>query len=254
MTQPPKHRVRQSFERAAATYDSAAQVQRLICDWQADALPATLAPDVVLDVGCGTGYALRLLRERFPAAALVALDLSPAMLATIRAPALRLAGDAERLPLAAASVGLYWSSLALQWCDLDTALAEARRVLKAGGHLAVSTLGPGTFAELRSAFSAADAHRHTLAFQTPGQIAARLAAAGFSDHRISRRQQVCHYPDLKTLLRAVKAVGANQVGSGRRPGLMSRTAWQRAEAAYEALRETRGLPLTYDVITIHSQK
>lgn len=254
MTQPPKHLIRQSFEKAADTYDSAAQVQRRICGWLASGLPAGAAPGIALDVGCGTGYALPLLGERFPTSHLVGVDLSAAMLAKVRPGAFRLAGDAERLPLADASIHLYWSSLALQWCRLDMALGEARRVLRDGGHLAVATLGPETFAELRTAFSAADAYRHTLAFLDPGQIAGLLAAAGLPDHRITRRPEVCHYPNLKALLRAVKAIGANQVGAGRRTGLMSRNAWQRAEAAYEALRQPQGLPLTYDVITIHAQK
>lgn len=254
MTQPPKHRIRQSFERAAGTYDSAAQVQRRICGWLAGGLPAGVAAGIVVDVGCGTGYGLRLLRERLPAAHLLGLDLSPAMLAKVPPVAHRLAGDAERLPLGDASVHLYWSSLALQWCDLAAALPEARRVLREGGHLAVATLGPGTFAELRAAFAAADTYSHTLAFLEPERIAARLAAAGLPHHRIERRPLVCHYRDLKALLRAVKAIGANQVGAGRRTGLMSRAAWQKAEAAYEALRQPSGLPLTYDVIIIHAQK
>lgn len=254
MTQPPKHRIRQSFERAAATYDSAAQVQRRVCGRLALGLPAMMTPGIVLDAGCGTGFALRLLHERFPPANLIGLDLSPAMLAKLRPPAHRLGGDAERLPLADGSVGLYWSSLALQWCKLAAALGEARRVLWAGGRLAVATLGPDTFAELRQAFAAADAYRHTLAFHSPESIADMLAALGFRDAQVSREPQVSHYPDLKALLRAVKAIGANQVGAGRRTGLMSRTAWQRAEAAYEALRRPAGLPLTYDVILIHAKK
>jgi malonyl-CoA O-methyltransferase len=254
MVHPPKHRIRRSFERAARTYDSAARLQRLICGQLALGLPPMLTPGIILDAGCGTGYALRLLHERFPPANLIGLDLSPAMLAGVRPPAHRLAGDAERLPLADASLGLYWSSLALQWCDLATALAEACRVLWEGGRLAVATLGPETFAELRTAFAAADAYRHTLAFHSPATVADMAAASGFRDVEVRREPQVSHYSDLKTLLSAVKAIGANQVGAGRRTGLMSRAAWQRAEAAYESLRQRAGLPLTYDVITLHARK
>jgi malonyl-CoA O-methyltransferase len=144
--------------------------------------------------------------------------------------------------------------LALQWCDLGAALAEARRVLQSGSWLAIATLGPETFVELRTAFAAADAYRHTLAFETPEQISARLDAAGFRDGSFRRENVVSHHADLKSLLRSVKAIGANQIGPGRRTGLMSRAAWQRAEAAYEALRQPAGLPLTYDVITLHAQK
>src|SRR5574343_1377583 len=121
MTNPSKARVRQSFERAAPTYDSAAAIQRRICDGLLDALPP-LAVARLLDAGCGTGYALPLLCRHFPQAQAIALDLSPAMLRQIAAPSYRIAGDLEHLPLIDASIDLYWSSLAVQWCELPLVL------------------------------------------------------------------------------------------------------------------------------------
>jgi len=247
MTNPSKARVRQSFERAAASYDSAAQVQRRICQHLAAALPE-FAPTRLLDAGCGTGYALPLLHDRFPQAEAVALDLSAGMLQRIAAPCCRLAGDLEHLPLASASLDLYWTSLAVQWCDLPATLREARRVLRTGGQLALASLGPGTFHELRHAFAGVDAFRHTLAFHSPEEIARMAGAAGFSAVDVHSAREVAHYPDFKSLLRAVKAIGANQIGAGQRPGLMSRAAFSRAEAAYETWRSADGLPLSYDVI------
>lgn len=252
MTHPPKSQIRRAFEKAASSYDSAAGVQRRVCELLAHGLPAMMTPEFILDAGCGTGFALRLLRERFPVARLIGLDLSPAMVARAMAPAIhRVAGDVEHLPLADGSIELYWSSLTLQWCNLPRALAEARRVLLSGGHLALATLGPQTFNELRTAFSAADAHRHTLDFLSPEAVAS--AATGFRDLRLERRRETVFYPDLKSLLRTIKAIGANQVGERRRNGLMSRGAWQRLEAAYEAQRLPGGLPLSYDLITLHGQ-
>lgn len=253
MHRPPKADIRRAFERAAPTYDAAADIQRQACDRLLAGLP-DLAAHVLLDAGCGTGYALNGLGARFPAARRLALDLSPAMLARVEPGLGRLAGDLERLPIADAAVDLYWSSLAVQWCDLGTALAEAWRVLRPGGRLAVATLGPETFAELRTAFAAADAYRHTLAFLTPDEIAARCAGAGFSEVDVRRTALVSHAPDLATQLKSVKAIGANRVGPGRRAGLMSRAAWQKAEAAYAALRQPAGLPLTYDLITVYARK
>ena len=125
MTRPSKARIRQSFERAAPTYDSAASVQRRICHDLIDRLPA-LPVGRLLDAGCGTGYALPLLRQRFPEAQIVGLDLSPAMLHHVSTPCCRVAADLEHLPLATASIDLYWTSLAVQWCDLPAALGEAR--------------------------------------------------------------------------------------------------------------------------------
>lgn len=251
-SRPTKARIRQSFERAAGSYDGAAQIQRQICDRLAAALPA-LAAGRLLDAGSGTGYAQPLLQKRFPAAQSLALDLSPAMLQRIGMPCGRLAGDLEQLPLADASIDLYWSSLAVQWCDLAKALREARRVLRAGGHLALASLGPATFHELRHAFADVDSFRHTLPFHSPREISRLAEAAGFSRASVDSATRIAHYADFKTLLRAVKAVGANQLGDGRRPGLMSRSAFQRAAAAYETLRVSAGLPLTYDVIYLSAQ-
>lgn len=256
MTRPPKARVRDSFERAAASYDSAAAVQRWVCGRLAASLPAMITPGIILDAGCGTGFGLRLLRERFLPGNLIGLDIAPAMLARARVapPSYRLGGDLEHLPLADASLGLYWSSLTLQWCDLAAALAEADRILWPGGTLAVATLGPGTFAELKEAFAAADRYPHTLSFHDTGAVNALAAAAGFEHLRVWRERKVAHYPDLRTLMRAVKAIGANQLGAGRRTGLMSRQAFARAEAAYEARRQPAGLPLSYDVIFLVGRK
>jgi len=254
MNKPSKARVRLSFERAAATYDSAADVQRRICARLAAGLPAKLTPARLLDAGCGTGYAQQLLQARFPAAHAVALDLSAAMLQRVAAPCCRLAGDIERLPLADSCLDLYWSSLAVQWCDLSGVLAEARRVLHPGGQLAIASLGPATFHELRLAFAGVDAYPHTLPFLSPEEIGQLASTAGFAAVDVQNSTEIAHYADFKSLLRAVKAVGANQLGSGRRPGLLSRNAFAAAEASIETLRTPAGLPLTYDVITLYAQR
>lgn len=252
MPRPDKTRVRQSFERAAPTYDSAAEVQRRICQQLATRLPA--GPLVrMLDAGCGTGFAQALLQARYPSAQALALDLAPGMLQRIDRPCCRLAGDLEHLPLAAASLDLYWSSLAVQWCDLALTLGEARRTLKPGGHLALASLGPDTFHELRTAFAGVDDYRHTLGFHTPDEVAELAAQAGLDGIAIERTREIAYYPDFRSLLRAVKAIGANQVGDGQRTGLMSRQAFARADAAAETLRTPQGLPLTYDVIYLYAQ-
>jgi len=253
MSRPSRARIRNSFERAAPTYAAAAVVQRRVCARLAAGLPAAIAARRILDAGCGTGFALPLLRQRFPQARAIALDFAPGMLQRIDWTCERVAGDLEHLPLAPGSIDLYWSSLAMQWCDAARALAEARRVLADGGALALASLGPATFHELRTAFAGIDAHRHTLAFHTAEEIRELAALARFVAVDVEKHTEIEHYSDFKSLLRAVKAIGANQLGAGRRTALMSRNAFERAEAAIEDLREPAGLPLTYDVITLHAR-
>ena len=251
---PSKTRIRQSFERAAPTYDSAASVQRSICQQLIGRLAPALKPAHILDAGCGTGYALALLHRHFPVAEILALDLSPAMLQRISHPCAKLAGDLDHLPLADASLDLYWSSLAVQWCDLAKVLQEARRVLRPAGQLAIASLGPDTFHELRQAFAEVDTFQHTLGFHTPAEITALAESAGLAAVDLQKSTEITHYPDFKTLLRAVKAIGANQIGDGKRSSLMPRSTFSRAEAAFEKLRTAAGLPLTYDVITLSAHR
>jgi malonyl-CoA O-methyltransferase len=52
------------------------------------------------------------------------------------------------------SVDLAVSNLMLQWCDLDLAFAEIRRVLKPDGFVSFTTFGPDTLRELRAAWAA----------------------------------------------------------------------------------------------------
>lgn len=253
---PDKQRIRESFDRAASTYDGAALVQRRVCERLLEALsePAS-APRALLDAGCGTGFGSRLLRSRWPEARLTGVDFAPSMLALARRESDDCcAADIEKLPFADASFDLWWSSLSIQWCAAEVVFREAARVLVPSGRVAVSTLGPDTFNELRQSFSGVDPHRHTLHFCPPEAIGTALANAGFVDIELRRETHTVHYPDLKTLLRAVKAIGAQNVGAGGRRAMMGRAAWQQLEAAYERHRQSAGLPASYDVILAYARK
>ena len=145
---PDKRQVAASFSRAAASYDSVAELQRSVGAQLLARLPAELQPRRWLDLGSGTGHFTRALAERFGAAEGLALDIAEGMLRHARpqgGAAYFVAGDAEALPLQDASVDLLFSSLALQWCgDFPRVLSEAQRVLRPVGVLAFCSLCVGT--------------------------------------------------------------------------------------------------------------
>jgi malonyl-CoA O-methyltransferase len=248
--------LRASFERASASYESAARLQVSV----AAELLARLAafrfePRVVLDLGAGTGRVTRELKRRYPRALVIALDLAPGMLREARRHQPlwrrfeRVCGDALRLPLKDASVDVVFSSLMLQWCEpLGTALAQIRRVLRSSGFLAFSTFGPDTLNELRSAWAHADGYSHVNHFPDVHAVGDALVRAGFMEPVLDIDRIELGYPDALALMRDLKAIGAHNVTAGRPRTLLGRGRLARMQQAYEGFRREQRLPATYEVI------
>lgn len=264
MTRASAHKraVRQAFDRAAASYDRAARVQREACArlfGLARAWPPAAPVLRLVDAGCGTGHALAGLGELCPDALQLALDFSPAMLARARASAdatiQPLCADLEHLPLHDASIDLLWSSLAMQWCTPQTTLKEVARVLVPGGTAWIATLGPRTLHELRTAFASVDDDEHVIDFAEPGHWVACAQAAGLESVACERSEIAAVAPDLRTLLADIKAIGAQTVGAGRRRRPLGKRAWAALQLAYDAHRRADGqLPATYDLILLALRK
>jgi len=207
-----------------------------------------------LDAGCGTGYVSRLLANKVSGVQITALDHALSMCQEARQPRV-ICGDLESLPIQAASQQSYCSSLAWQWTNPIQSAAEAYRVLHGQGTLAVATLGPQTLVELNRAFAGTDQYPHVLAFRSPEEYRHALETAGFEHIVILRKLHKVYGPDVASLIRNIRTLGAGELGGQRRrPGLLGKKAWQLIQANYETMREPRGLPLSYDALYLYAIK
>lgn len=258
-----KRRVRASFERAAASYDQVAVLQREVGRRLLERLDyIRCRPRRVLDVGAGTGHTTTALARRYPRAQVVALDLAPAMLQRARGRTGLLTrwrgragfvgGDAEALPLATQSVDLIFSNLTLQWCNgPDRAFAEFRRVLKPDGLLMFSTLGPDTLRELRAAWAAVDAVPHVNVFLDMHDVGDAMMRTPFAEPVMDAERFTLTYSDVRAVMADLKALGARNANSGRPRGLTGRRALDRLAEAYEVFRTDGRLPATFEVVYGH---
>lgn len=242
-------------------------------------------PSSVLDAGCGAGEDLPGLRERFPEAPVFGTDLSHAMLtraiqhdagdtswrrflpASIgkalgsRGPRFAQA-DFSALPFAAGAFEFIWSNLALHWhSQPDLVFPEWQRVLKVGGLLMFSTLGPDTLKELRGAYAEVEAvhgvpsRKHVIDFVDMHDLGDMLVESGFEIPVMDQEVITITYKSPQSLLADVRRWGAYPFEREAASSGTARRLYKALLAALEARRRADGtLALTFEVIYGHAWK
>lgn len=263
-----KREVRRAFSKAASTYDAAAVLQREVCIRMLERLDVVrLQPARILDVGSGTGWGTRQLGERYKQAEVIALDIALGMLQAARGTSTWwqklfagskqrfLCADVEALSLAARSVDMIWSNLAVQWCnDLPATFVELHRVLRVDGLLMFSTFGPDTLKELRVAFAGVDGYNHVSRFADMHDIGDMLVAAGFADPVMEMETLMLTYDDVKAVMQDLRDIGAHNATAGRASGMLGKAKWARIVQNYETLRRDGKLPATFEIVYGHAWK
>lgn len=146
--------------------------------------------ETVIDAGCGTGRVTEQLMERLPRGRVIALDVSPAMLAEAR---VRLARFGDRVTLLEADLNLplpvpgpadaLLSTATLHWVlDQEALFGHLAAALRPGGRLVAQCGGEGNNARVFAALeSLGERPMDRLRFADPARARARLERAGFLD-------------------------------------------------------------------------
>ncbi|HEX7370417.1 MAG TPA: malonyl-ACP O-methyltransferase BioC [Rhodanobacteraceae bacterium] len=260
-TQLDVRQVRHAFGRAAASYEQHDALQREVETRLFDSLDYYEGkPARVLDVGCGTGRGTARLKKLWRDAEVIGVDVSLPMLGQARRhagwlkPFARVCADGRELPFPDHSFDVVYSNLCVQWCDSPRPFfKELNRVLKPGGFMVASSLGPDTLRELRAAWAVVDPEQpHVGRFLDMHDIGDAALAAGLKDPVLDSDNITLEYADVRGLLKDLKGLGATNADSTRAPGLTGKSRFQAMLDAYETLRRNDRIPATWEVVTLHA--
>ena len=250
--------IAKSFSRAASSYDSLAILQRQVADHLLS-LQKYPYVGVLADFGSGTGYCSKQVKSVAGEHEMVNVDIAIGMLSYAKqheaVPSItshqkldHVAGDIENLPFGGAVFDGGVSSLSVQWCeDINGVFDEIHRVLKPGGWCLLSTLEPGTLFELEQAWRQVDSYIHVNQFVESSTFDNSIAQSGLIIESYQSREEVMYYPDLPSLMRSLKGIGAHNVNSGKNSALTGTGKIRALIEAYEQYRNSHGLPATYEV-------
>src|ERR1700744_998871 len=280
-------RITRIFDRRAASFGEVAFLPREVAQRMRERLDyIKVAPTTVLDAGCGRGEVLAWLADRFAQSTVFGIDASSRMLShvpsliapasglqrllpgairdrfTARRPPLA-QGDFGALPFAPAVFDLVWSNLALHWPPRPHKfVTEWNRVLKTGGLLMFSTLGPDSLKELRAALAeiapqgaSGESQPGVIAFTDMHDFGDMLVNSGFEVPVMDVERLSVTYPSAEKLLADVRRWGAYPFADRAFDGLSGKR-WRAALcAALERARRPDGtLALSFELVYGHAWK
>ena len=212
-------------------------------------------PETILDLGSGCGSTTQRLSGQYPKAQVYALDWAYQRSKVTPKPGRwrrrihPLTADMHQIPLADSSIDLVFSHLAMYWSDdLVMLMAECQRVLKPGGLLMFTALGPDSYRELRQAWAAVNEQPHVNVFLDMHEWGDAVLKAGFKDPVMDVERLTVTYQHIATIMQDLHQLGEANRHPQRQRGLMGRHQWQAMLAAYQDHALSSGLyPVSLEV-------
>lgn len=204
------------FDRAAETYDSAADIQRRTAYRVAaaiGALPLRFGASA-LEIGCGTGNLTDHLIRDPRLAALVVNDIAPSMIRVCRQRVGAISGKRVAFRVGDASRGgaqgifdLVAGNLVLQWfAEPRAGLRYLAARLAPGGYLVLSSLGPASFASWKRICAEAGIPARTRQFETIDAL--ETEAQDMLEMAFSTETLTVPHADMRGFLSSLRGIGA----------------------------------------------
>jgi malonyl-CoA O-methyltransferase len=202
-------RALRDLNRSANCYDQVCVLPQAVAHELLNRLAVIrIEPQCILDLGCGTGNCLALLRKKYPKANIIGIDQAFTRLCVAQTKQNKdlVCCNLLKLPFSDRQFDLIYSNLSLYWVNPQAAFSEVQRVLKPDGLFLFSTFGPDTLHQLRASWMKIDTSI-THPFLDMHVIGDFLLSAGFSDPVMDVRYYSLRYRNVRALLRELKQLG-----------------------------------------------
>lgn len=246
------------FGRSSHTYKGAARLQTDVANELLELAVQNKKSNEkferILDLGCGPGLMTAQLSEQTQQ--LVSLDLCASMLSQNTNADNRVLANSHQLPFQSESFDLVFSSLMIQWCDLQQVLSQIHQILKPNGKAVISTLVTGSLTELQQAWTQVDNDKHIHEYLTTDEVKSVINT--FDWQQSNTRIQTKTYPfkSVRALAKELKHLGANIVQGRQSKGLMPKSKWLTMESTYREMFATpnQQIPASYQVMYLELTK
>jgi len=212
---PNRKQIEIQFDRAAATYDSVAAVQR--------------------QMGILSSNMIAIARGKSPA-----VDFLKAPL--------------ESIPVGEAEFDIVISNAAIQWCETEVASAEIDRVLKPGGSLFLNTFVQGTLSQWGTAFEQCGLQPRVQPLPSGEDIETMFAAADFEALQVQQCTETSSFDSIDDMFSSIRKLGAtNATASRQKP--VSKSEYLALKNYFELQLESNGkLELDFVWIEVCAKK
>ncbi|MDB5084910.1 MAG: biotin biosynthesis protein BioC [Bacilli bacterium] len=264
-----KRLVRKHFSLNAKQYDRYAEVQRYLADRLIERLTAKAGQcQLILEIGCGTGYLTKQLLNLYPDTKVVAVDLSEPMLEVAK-DTVGYSGQVEFLCQDVESIelpntfDLIVSSAVFQWLnDPFGTLGRLDRLLGPGGQMQFATFGNQTFRELHESFALAEqsvgndpTEAHGQQFLAMDNWQEFLSLLDYQDVDGVQEIHEVEYPNVRSFLDNVRKTGANNATRTKQSIAVHRQILLKMMQEYEQqFRKNNGICATYDLLIVGGRK
>lgn len=241
------------FNQKALQYDEYACLQKEIADILFKiAYSEILLAENILDLGCGTGYLLKEIKNVTgkDKKNIYALDLAWNMLKQAqihKSKSFFLQADAHQLPFKENVLDLILSNFVIQWLDLDNLLQELYSILKPGGKIIFSTLLLPSLWQLTQAWRAIDDKPHTLNFLSQNDYLEKISFSKFNVIQHQKIEKTLWFKSEKDLLESFKKIGSNLIVSQEQRGLTGKSKLRLLFQELQKYKMNQGYPLNYTI-------